>query len=343
MLSTVFEGFTQDVDPNVNVAVTSNVAMRCDVGAANPPPIIEWFDDPDDNADTSTSPLVPDGWNIIYLENGRYLAIFDLTSQQVSRQYRCHVTNARIHQRQRSPTIYILNNSLPMDTLEEYKQIGDVTAFVTDSAVDFSYVGGSIGTGISGIFSQCELLNGTEDLATLITNDGIGSIAMEQIPAPTVTSNEFTIRCQLGYSGGTTSRTGSVRVYRKLCTLAISLHKNISMCYIYDCKFVSLYTEGATVTSSPLNNREFVIGEQESIVFTCEAEGVPAPEIEWYINGDNASRGIIINRNKLTIAQPSLSHSGMYQCAATNDYATDVRTWILEIREPSKLNTHLKQ
>ena len=215
LFSTVFEGFTQDVNSNVNVAVTSNVALRCDVGAANPPPIIEWFDDPGDNADTSTSPLVADESTIFYLENGRYLAIYGLTSQQVGRQYRCHVTNARIHQRQRSPTIFILNNSLPIDTLEEYKQIGDVTAFVTDSEVEFSYVGGSIGTGNPGIFSQCELLNGTEDLATLITTDAIGSVAMEQIPAPTVTSNEFTIRCQIGYSGGTTSRTGILRVYRK--------------------------------------------------------------------------------------------------------------------------------
>ena len=122
----------------------------------------------------------------------------------------------------------------------------------------------------------------------------------------------------------------------------LSVSIKILLCARINCEFVSLYTEGATITRSPPNNREFVIGEQESIIFTCEAEGVPAPEIEWYINGDNASRGISINRNKLTIAQPSLSHSGMYQCVATNDFATDVRAWILEIREPSKLNSRLK-
>ena len=79
--------------------------------------------------------------------------------------------------------------------------------------------------------------------------------------------------------------------------------------------------------------------------YCCEVEGIPAPTVTWYYNGGAVSEGVSVNGNELVIADPQVSHSGIYQCQVTNIIGDtqyeDSRTWILELRTPSEFNMHM--
>ena len=79
-----------------------------------------------------------------------------------------------------------------------------------------------------------------------------------------------------------------------------------------------------------------------SISYTCVGEGSPDPAlVTWYYNEGTVSLDGI--GNNLAIAAPQVSHSGIYQCFLSNTFNQeayfDQRTWILEVRQPSKLYT----
>ena len=82
-----------------------------------------------------------------------------------------------------------------------------------------------------------------------------------------------------------------------------------------------------------------------NISYTCVGEGSPnLPSVTWYYDGGTVSMdGITVNGNNLAIAAPQVSHSGIYQCFVSNTFNQeayfDQRTWVLEVREPSKLYT----
>ena len=87
--------------------------------------------------------------------------------------------------------------------------------------------------------------------------------------------------------------------------------------------------------------------------YRCEVDGTPTPTVTWYYNGGAVSEGVSVNGRELVIADPQVSHSGIYQCQVTNIIGDtqyeDSRTWILEVRMPgeilfsvSKLIVHLK-
>ena len=73
---------------NINVTANLDVALLCDIPSASPPPVIEWLDD---NGLISSEP------DVRYVSGGRYLVIRELTAEQISRTYRCRVTNAIVH------------------------------------------------------------------------------------------------------------------------------------------------------------------------------------------------------------------------------------------------------
>ena len=60
--------------------------------------------------------------------------------------------------------------------------------------------------------------------------------------------------------------------------------------------------------------------------------------ITWYYNGEvlqSGSNGVIVGSDgMLSIEVPLVSHSGVYQCVAANDFGESSRTWILEVTEP---------
>ena len=104
----VFAGFEDpDTPRDVTVDVTEgrDVALECMVGAAQPPPEIEWF-----MGDTliGTNEDLFDDFRAV--EDGRYLVVRDLDAAKISARYHCEVTNARSLDRVRSPVTYVLQN-----------------------------------------------------------------------------------------------------------------------------------------------------------------------------------------------------------------------------------------
>ena len=91
-------------------------------------------------------------------------------------------------------------------------------------------------------------------------------------------------------------------------------------------------------------DRERLVGGG-SISYTCVGEGSPdLPLVTWYYNGGTVSLdGVTVNGNNLAIAAPQVRHSGIYQCFVSNTFNQeayfDQRTWVLEVRQPSKLYT----
>ena len=83
-----------------------DVALKCCVQGANPPPQIRWLG--------NGMPLTEDRTNnwLRFLDNGCYLLIRELTTTHVNTNYQCEVTNARLHETVLSPTTYGL--VLPM-------------------------------------------------------------------------------------------------------------------------------------------------------------------------------------------------------------------------------------
>ena len=103
--------------------------------------------------------------------------------------------------------------------------------------------------------------------------------------------------------------------------------------------FLYLTLERAAVTSpavgtESLIDRERLVGGG-SVTYRCEVEGIPAPTVTWYYNGGAVSEGVSVNGNELVIADPQVSHSGIYQCQVTNIIGDtqyeDSRMWILEV------------
>ena len=102
--------------------------------------------------------------------------------------------------------------------------------------------------------------------------------------------------------------------------------------------------ERAAITDPPvdaesLTDRERLVGGG-SVTYICEVEGIPTPTVTWYHNGGDVPDGVSVNSNQLTIAEPQVSHSGVYQCQATNIIGDtqyeDSRMWILEVRMPGE-------
>ena len=104
-----------------------------------------------------------------------------------------------------------------------------------------------------------------------------------------------------------------------------------------------LYIEPASITTpaASLTDRELLVGGGP-VMFQCENQGIPAPMVTWYHNGETIQpdSGVRVNSNQVVISEPQVSNSGMYQCVVSNTIdgvvREDRRQWVLEVREPSK-------
>ena len=89
-------------------------------------------------------------------------------------------------------------------------------------------------------------------------------------------------------------------------------------------------------------DRERIIRSGREVSYTCEYLGLPTPALSWYYNGVaiRSRGGLIVDGNELNITDPEISHSGVYQCIVENMFDgiryTDMRAWILEVRDPRK-------
>ena len=116
------------------------VALECDFEPSNPAPQVVW------RANGGLIVEDPNGLEILYLEEGRFLYIRRLTAQQrlITLRYYCEVTNFRDENGVmpiRAPTTYTVDVDLQLNTLVVYKELGTQLAGVGD-LVKFYYVYG---------------------------------------------------------------------------------------------------------------------------------------------------------------------------------------------------------
>ncbi|XP_074054808.1 neural cell adhesion molecule L1-like protein isoform X4 [Macrotis lagotis] len=77
-------------------------------------------------------------------------------------------------------------------------------------------------------------------------------------------------------------------------------------------------------------------------ILLCEAEGEPAPEIEWKINGvpvvkQHPVPGIVFFPGEISFANLQLNHTGVYQCEATNVHGKILATANINVLDISPL------
>ena len=79
-----FDGFRRmsesTIEVQIPVALASDVALECDVLAANPPPVIIWFNDQGEIQE------IRQGNRVRFLDNGRYLYLKNLQATHFERQ-----------------------------------------------------------------------------------------------------------------------------------------------------------------------------------------------------------------------------------------------------------------
>ena len=319
----VFGGFINSTERTVDVSVVVGgvAALECDVRVSVPLPTIEWSY----SADTAFT-------DEQLLEGGRYLYIPEVTTSHIGRTYNCQVGSNM------APTTYRLVGDLPADTFEEYKPIGDLIGKVGEE-LSFSYIASSHdGVNIREISMNCRYNPGNVATSTR------GLIGTFTVPEPTEGVGVLNIQCTIFAPGARTRIVnGTVAVFSKSCSML-----NDTLGNIY-------YTEPARITNpphppegnNPLIDRERLVGGGR-ISYTCVGEGSPnIPSVTWYYNGGTVSLdGVTVNGNNLAIAAPQVIHSGIYQCFVSNTFNQeayfDQRTWVLEVRQPSKLYTEYK-
>ena len=102
-----------------------------------------------------------------------------------------------------------------------------------------------------------------------------------------------------------------------------------------------VYISAPAMGAASLTDRERLVGGGP-VMFQCENQGIPAPMVTWYHNGETIQpdSGVRVNSNQVVISEPQVSNSGVYQCVVSNTIdgvvREDRRQWVLEVREPSK-------
>ena len=141
-----FDGFqrmaTSDnatVEIYIPVALNSDVALECDVLDAKPPPDIKWYNDQVEIQELRRNNRVR------FLDNGRYLYLRRLEAEHLERKYFCVVTNANLSWTIIAPTRYMLTDNITRGVFVDYKQIGNLRAFVGNTSFEFAFIGGVFG------------------------------------------------------------------------------------------------------------------------------------------------------------------------------------------------------
>ncbi len=337
-LFTVFGGFTpaEEVRTFIPTALPTagfgtDIALECRVGDSQPPPDIVWYQD------DSVTPLVEntDTNDIRFLEGGRWAYIGDI--ETFSRNYHCGVSNARMHELVRSPETYFVNGTgLVNGTDFVYKEIGDLTAFSTEGEsenFEFSYVA-SRGTQnrVCAFYFNYDSSTDSNGAVGIITN----------LPPPPAV---VTLECREGQF--TVISSGTVTVQRELSHTHTHTHTRDKLTHTHiHTPTTHTHTGKAVIMKDPLetNVREVIVGRGPATTFSCANTGYPVTSTVWYFNGDvidSSFVGIVIDDTTLTIANPQVSHSGVYQCFVSNTVSEDNAAWLLEVRAPGNYVLYL--
>ena len=187
------------IEVPISVALNSDVALKCDVLDANPPPTIKWCND------QGVVQEVTEGNTIRFLDGGRYLYLRKLKAAQLEQQYYCNVTNANLHLEISAPTRYVLIDNITEGVLIDYKQIGNVIAFVGNTSFEFAYVGG-VFDGIMNETINTLTANGVE--VGILGNIGIIHYTLSM-------PGMVHLEANFNYNDGIVMRSGTLTVYRK--------------------------------------------------------------------------------------------------------------------------------
>ena len=200
-----FDGFERvagsggnTIELSIPVALNSDVALECDVLDAKPPPRIKWYND------LGAIQEVIQGNSVRFLEGGHYLYLRRLQPSHLERLYYCSVTYANLSQEISAPTRYVLTDNLTQGVLMDYKQIGNLTAFVGNTNIEFAYVGGVYGNNINGTVNT-------------LTVDGGEVIALGNVGMIDLVSSKGIIKLEaiVSYNGLIVVRRGTLTIHRK--------------------------------------------------------------------------------------------------------------------------------
>ena len=204
------------------MALNSEVALECDVLDAKPPPLIKWYND--------RGPIQEEiqGNRVRFLDGGRYLYLTSLQPSHLERQYYCAVTDVNLNQEISAPTRYILTDNLTQGELIDYKQIGNLTAFVGNTSIEFAYVGGVFGNSINGTVNT--LIADSGDI-TVLTFGNIGVIDVTTLTL----GGAIMLEARVNYNGMTTLRRGTLTIQRESSKYLILIFKSTLSSTNYNC------------------------------------------------------------------------------------------------------------
>ena len=211
-----FDGFVDDsstTETIVTTGVRGTVAIECRVRDANPPPQIVWVYE---NGTTLTEDRRSN--QLRFLDNGRYLVIRELTTEQVNTNYQCQVTNVHLHETVRNNIVYDLVPTLGANQTEIYKRLMNRT-IQSGTTIEYSYIA-SAGPDVMpfALLSLCERQGST--LSTPLEIPLSGGIVGETIPdtvrnevLPSVANSvTFEVTCSLLAGGPIISSQATISV-----------------------------------------------------------------------------------------------------------------------------------
>ena len=201
-----FEWVTKSDVRTIPAALDSSVALECAVLDAKPPPRIKWYQDDQEEIQE----IIQDN-SVRFLDDGRYLYFKRLQTSHFEMQYYCSVTNVNLSQEISAPTRYMLIDNLTQGDLMDYKQVGDLRAFVGNESFEFAYVGGVFGENSNGTVNTL-FWNQTNEVPAL---GNIGTIDHNIIASP----GKLTLKATVNYNGILTTRKGTLTVNRELITV----------------------------------------------------------------------------------------------------------------------------
>ena len=195
---------------SIPVALNSDVALECDVLDAKPPPRIKWYNDLG-----AIQEVIQDN-SVRFLEGGRYLYLRRLQPSHLERLYYCSVTYANLSQEISAPTRYVLTDNLTQGVLMDYKQIGNLTALVGNTNIEFAYVGGVYGNNINGTVNT-------------LTVDGGEVTALGNVGMIDLVSSKGIIKLEasVSYNVLTAVRRGTLTIHRKFYLRCLD-HSNLN-------------------------------------------------------------------------------------------------------------------
>lgn len=190
------------------------VALRCDVRDGSPSPTIQWFMGTG-ATESEITPSPPEAAHVVtlYLDNGRYLFIHELTPAQRNQPFHCRATDLLLNNTEmRSPITYDLNQAITNGTVL-YRGLGDTIAEVGSiGAVPYAEASATAEGVRNAVVLSC---SSPPDLNVQLTVDGPLVLRLSNIG---LLSDEspMTYSCTIvGGTSGSKTVTGTLAVFRK--------------------------------------------------------------------------------------------------------------------------------